>query len=214
MVFTHELSVERRRTHVGEDAARRVDRVAARDLDGYRAASVDDDARHGRRAADLAAASNQASDERGRELTRATLRDREAVLLPEAGEEPSEKSTRRCGRIDVAVQRVTREEQRSTFTAKLFCRELAYRQQRQAREVEEAARTERKRETGRTAYRGDRTDHGVHQRVGDALVVRVAVAPRVAVARRVLLQRLGGFTDRRRQHRAAAVGGGMRERER
>ena len=81
MLFTHEVAVERGRADVGEHAARRVDRVAARGLHCNRPATVDDDAGDRRRTADLTAARDETTHECCRELSRAALGNGEAMLL-------------------------------------------------------------------------------------------------------------------------------------
>ncbi len=212
--LAHERPVQRGRADVGEHTARRVDRRAVAELDCDRAPVPYHHARDGRRALHQAAARLEATDERGGQLRGTTFGHGEPVLLTQAREHPAEEPARWCVGAHVAVQRVAGEQQRAAFAGERVARELAYRQQRLTREVEEPARSERGREAGGAADWWHRRRHRVEQRVADALELAVQPAPRVTVTRGELLERRRGLVELGRQHRAPTVGGGVRERER
>ena len=151
----------------------------------------------------------EATDQRGGELRRHHLRARGTRTAdPRLREHPAEEPARWCVGAHVAVQRVAGEQQRAALAGERVARELAYREQRLPREVEQPARSERGREAGGAADRWHRRRHRVEQRVADALELAVQPAPRVTVARGELLERRRGLVELGRQHRAPPVGGG------
>ena len=103
VLLAHEVAVERGRADVGEHAAGAaiVSPSASTTATARPVAHLDAGDR--RVAADLAAARGEPPNERGGELSRAALGHGEAVLLTEAGEEPSEEPARRDVGTEVAV---------------------------------------------------------------------------------------------------------------
>ncbi len=202
-----QVEVERGCPDVGEHPARGGDLLAVGEHDRDRAPVAHLDARDPCSAADLAAARGEPADQRSRELTRAALGHREADLLPQPGEEPSEEPTRRHVGPDVTVHGVAGQQQCRALAAELLLGQAADRQERLPDEVEEAVGPQRRGQAQGSEHRGERRHHRGEQRTAQSRELRGLGAPRVAVTGGELPHRCRGLLHIGGQHRAPAVSG-------
>jgi hypothetical protein len=200
------LQEEGRRAAVGEDCAPSLE---AAPVGRERRASAP--APHlntlDRRLADhFAAPISQPLHQRPGDFAGAALRDRVAVLLAEPAEEPAEHAAAGALWRQVGVEGVAGDQPAAALAPEALLRHPPRRQQREAGEVGEAARTEDAQHPGRGADRRQRRQQGADQvRPGAAPEVEEP-APGIAVAGGEGVERGAGLLQVHREQGAAAVG--------
>jgi len=135
------------------------------------------------RTPDGAAACFEPADQRGRQLSGATLGHRPPVLLTETGEHPGEEAARGDVGPDIGVHGVAGQQERGALPGELLAGEATDREQRLAGEIEEPPRSERGRQAHRPLHRRHRRHHRREQGIAHALEVGVERTPRATVAR-------------------------------
>ena len=118
------------------------------------------------------------------DLAGAALREREAVPLPERGEEEAEEAAERRVRRQVGVQRVAREQQRSSFALEALVGEGAHGLERHPPELAQPARPEPGEQRDAGAHRRHRRREPAQERRLDPRPEPHQLPPRVTVARR------------------------------
>ena len=112
------------------------------------------------------------------------------------------------------MHRVAGEEQGRALAPEALLGQAPHRQQRLARELDQAARAQRGGQPDGAAHRRERRRHRLEDRPADPFEFGGERAPGVAVAGRELVDRRRRLVDVHRQHRAPSVGGRVREHER
>ena len=154
------------------------------------------------------------SHQRGGQLAGAPLGHGEAALLAEAAQHPAEQATAGGFGGQVGVQRVAGQQPGAARRHRILLGQAAHRQQREAPEAQQPARSQRRGQPRAAAQRGKRAQQRVDERAAGPLPVAVELAPSLAVAGGEALQRGGGLVEVERDDRTGAVGLRMGDRQR